>query len=271
MKLNANHSLFASAALALSLAACSSAPKQIESLETARAAYSQSSENEKLVQHAPTELSAAHDALNEADRLWKNDADRPDIEHYANLVSQKLQIAELVADQKIAEQQLGDKKAQQQETQVKLAQARTTRAHQAAIAFDKQVSDMHGRSTHRGIVTTLSDELFEANSGTLAPAAGYKITTIVNFLKKNPKRRAIIEAHTDNAGDADDNLDLSRERAYSVRAALKERGIDADRLRALGFGGSAPIESNSTAKARQANRRVEITFPNTPMYLSSAK
>lgn len=271
MNLNANHSLIASAALVLSLAACSSAPKQIQSLETARAAYSQSSGNENIVELAPTELDAAHEALSEADRLWKNDADTPDVEHYANLASQNLQIAQLVVDQKLAEQQLDSKKAVQQETQLKLAQTRTSRAHQAAIAFDKQVSDMQGRSTHRGIVTTLSDELFEENSGAITPAAGYKISTIVNFLKKNPKRRAIIEAHTDNQGDADFNLDLSRDRAYAVRSALKERGIDGDRLRALGYGGSAPLNSDNTADSRQTNRRVEITFPDTPMHLSSAE
>jgi len=271
MKLNANHSLVASAALVLSLAACSSAPKQVESLDTARAAYSQSSVDENIVELAPTELDAAREALSEADRLWKNDADTPDIEHYANLASQKLQIAQLVADQKLAEQQLGSKKATQQETQLKLAQTRTARAHHAAIAFDKQVSHMQGRSTHRGVVTTLGDELFEANTSALVPAAGYKISTIVNFLTKNPERHAIIEAHTDNQGDADFNLDLSRDRAYAVRSALKERGIDGDRLRALGFGGSAPLYSDSTAESRQANRRVEITFPDTPMHLSSAK
>jgi len=271
MMLKNNQSLFATAALVLSLAACSSAPKQIESLETARAAYTQSSSNETIVQHAPTELGEAQDALNEADRLWKNDADTPDVEHYANLAKQKLEIAQLVADQKLAAQQLDSKKAQQQQTQVNLAQTRVARAHQAAIAFDKQVADMQGRSTHRGIVTTMGDEMFEENSGTLASSSGYKITTIVNFLKKNPKRRAIIEAHTDNAGDADFNLDLSRERAYAVRSALKDRGIAGDRLRALGFGGSAPVDSDSTAESRRANRRVEITFPDTPMHLSAAE
>ncbi len=271
MKLNSNHSLFASAALVLSLAACSSAPKQIESLETARVAYSQSSGNQDIVEHAPTELDAAREALSEADRLWKNDADTPDVEHYANLASQKLQIAQLVADQKVAAQQLDSKKAVQQETQLKLAQTRTSRAHQAAIAFDKQVSDMQGRSTHRGIVTTLGDDLFEQNAAALSPTAGYKISTIVNFLKKNPKRRAIIEAHTDNQGDADFNLDLSRDRAYAVRSALKERGIASDRLRALGYGGSAPLHSDNTAESRQANRRVEITFPDTSLHLSSAE
>ncbi len=269
--LNTHHSLFAAATLVLSLAACSSAPKQVESLETARAAYSQSSSNENIVQLAPTELDAARQALSEADRLWKNDADAPKIEHYANLANQKLQIAQLVVDQKLAEEQLGTKKAEQQETQLSLAQARTTRAHHAAIAFDKQVNDMQGRTTHRGIVTILSDDLFEVNSGALTSASGYKISTIVNFLKKNPKRSAIIEAHTDNQGDPDFNLDLSRDRAYAVRSALKERGIESDRLKALGYGGSAPLNSDNTADSRQANRRVEITFPDTPMYLSSAE
>lgn len=271
MKIHGLHSLFASAAMVLSLAACSSAPKPVESLESARAAYSQSSSDQNIVRLAPTELDAAREALSEADRLWQNDAETPNVDHYANIASQKLEIAQLVADQKLAEQQLDTKKVEQQEAQLSLRLSRTARAHNVAIAFEKQVSEMEGRSTHRGIVTTMNDALFDQNAGSLASAADYKLRKIAAFLKQNPKRRAIIEGHTDSQGDADFNLDLSRDRAYAVRTALIDRGIDAGRLRAIGFGGAAPLNSNGTAIGRVENRRVELTFPDTPMHLSAAQ
>jgi len=270
MKNNTLASLLASSAIALSLAACSSAPKPVESLETARVAYSQSSSDENLIKHAQPQLDDAQAALSEADRLWQNDAEKANVEHYANLASQKLEIAQLITDQKIAEQELGAKKAEEQETQVALRLRRTERAHSAAIAFDKQVSEMQGRRTHRGIVTTMGNELFDTNEGTLSSAADYKLRKIAKFLKENPKRRAIIEGHTDNTGDMDFNLDLSRDRAYAVKTALIDRGIASERIRAVGFGGAAPIGASDTAEGREANRRVELTFPDTPMHLSAS-
>jgi len=271
MKIKSITKLLASSAVVLSLAACSSAPKPVESLETARVAYSQSSTDANLIKHAQPQLDDAQAALNEADRLWQNDAERANVEHYANLASQKLEIAQLVAEQKIAAQQLDTKKAEEQDAQLTLRLARTERAHNKAIAFDKQVSEMQGRRTHRGIVATMGNELFDANAGSLASTADYKLRKIAEFLKQNPKRRAIIEGHTDNSGDADFNLDLSRDRAYAVKTALVDRGIDSKRIRALGFGGAAPLGASDTTEGRAANHRVELTFPDTPMHLSSSE
>jgi outer membrane protein OmpA-like peptidoglycan-associated protein len=268
MTIKSNYSLVATSLLVLSLAACSSAPKQVDSLETTRAAVAQSSGDENLVKHAPAELSAAKDALNEADRVWKDDASVPTVEHYAQLANQKLEIAQMVADRKMAEEQLASQKAKQQEVQHSLQLRRTERAHNTAIAFNKQVSEMQGRSTHRGIVATLDDTMFQPKSAYLTTAADFKIQKIADFLRDNPQRRAIIEGHTDDAGDADFNLDLSRDRAYSLRSALINRGINASRIRALGFGGSVPLNDANTQVAAQENHRVDIIFPDTPMHLS---
>jgi OmpA-OmpF porin, OOP family len=76
--------------------------------------------------------------------------------------------------------------------------------------------------------------------------------------KSNPTIKVVIEGHTDNVGKADYNLKLSDGRANSVRQALIERGVDAGRLDAIGYGQSKPIASNRTAKGRAANRRVEF-------------
>lgn len=268
MTIKSNYTLIASSLLVLSLAACSSAPKQVDSLESARAAVQQSSSDENLIKHAPTELSAAQAALSEADRVWKDDASVPTVEHHANLATQKLEIARLVADRKMAEENLANQKAKQEEVQHSLHLRRTERAHQTAIAFNNQVSAMQGRNTHRGIVATLEGEMFQPKSAYLTSAADFKIQKIADFLRENPQRRAIIEGHTDDSGDPDFNLDLSRDRAYSLRSALLNRGIDSSRIRALGFGGSVPLNDANTQEAAQQNHRVDIIFPDTPMHLS---
>ncbi len=268
MKNNSNYTLIASSLLVLSLAACSSAPKQVESLESARVAVEQSSSDENLIKHAPTELSAAKAALSEAERVWKDDASVPTVEHYANLANQKLEIAQLVADRKLAEEKLANQKAKQEEVQHSLQLRRTERAHQTAIAFNNQVAAMQGRSTHRGIVATLENAMFQPKSAFLTSAADSKIQKIAEFLRENPQRRAVIEGHSDNSGDPDFNLDLSRDRAYALRSALLNRGIHSSRIRALGFGGSVPLNDANTREAAEQNSRVDIIFPDTPMHLS---
>ncbi|MBF0495864.1 MAG: phosphate ABC transporter substrate-binding/OmpA family protein [Deltaproteobacteria bacterium] len=61
---------------------------------------------------------------------------------------------------------------------------------------------------------------------------------------------------TDNKGDDQFNIALSRSRAMSVANELKKRGADAKRVE--GFGPSNPVASNETKEGRDKNRRVEI-------------
>jgi len=69
-----------------------------------------------------------------------------------------------------------------------------------------------------------------------------------------------IEGHTDALGPEEDNLFLSQDRADSVKRYLIERGIEAERLEAIGFGESKPIASNDNREGRGKNRRVEFVI-----------
>ena len=62
-------------------------------------------------------------------------------------------------------------------------------------------------------------------------------------------------------GDDDLNLDLSRERAWSVREALVGRGVPSHRISTQGYGETVPVASNASSAGRQRNRRVEVIFP----------
>ena len=71
----------------------------------------------------------------------------------------------------------------------------------------------------------------------------------------------IVEGHTDNRGDHDRNVKLSRDRAESVKTYLIAKyGIDASRIKTLGFGPARPKFSNDTDEHRLKNRRVELVF-----------
>ena len=77
------------------------------------------------------------------------------------------------------------------------------------------------------------------------------------LLQHNPGIQLLIEGHTDNSGNSEDNKKLSKARAENVRDTLIERyGVSADRLTAEGYGDSRPLTGNETPEGRGRNRRV---------------
>ena len=68
--------------------------------------------------------------------------------------------------------------------------------------------------------------------------------------------RLTLEGHTDASGSAAYNLRLSQQRAEAVVAYLTCRGVEAHRLRAVGFGEDRPLSEFDETDDRQ--RRVEI-------------
>lgn len=81
-----------------------------------------------------------------------------------------------------------------------------------------------------------------------------------NFLVENDKKLAVlrIEGYTDNQGDANKNLDLSGQRALTIKKWLIDHGVDQSRLIAVGFGQDKPIAPNTTDDGRAQNRRTEF-------------
>ena len=64
--------------------------------------------------------------------------------------------------------------------------------------------------------------------------------------------------HTDNIGTA--NMNLSKDRAESVKNYLLSQGANSSLIEAVGYGETQPIATNKTAAGRQVNRRVEFTL-----------
>ena len=67
-----------------------------------------------------------------------------------------------------------------------------------------------------------------------------------------------ISGHTDDVGNADKNMVLSKKRAESVKRFLISKGVDETKLTIKFFGETAPIADNKTSEGRQKNRRVEM-------------
>ena len=80
---------------------------------------------------------------------------------------------------------------------------------------------------------------------------------MTKLMINHPALKVYIVGHTDNVGNRDINLPLSRARAEAVVAALlKDKSISTDRATAAGA--LSPVASNKTDAGRKINRRVEL-------------
>ncbi|HEY1610547.1 MAG TPA: OmpA family protein [Paraburkholderia sp.] len=67
-----------------------------------------------------------------------------------------------------------------------------------------------------------------------------------------------VAGYSDNVGDKDMNLALSKQRAQAVRAYLVAHGVDPATLHAEGYGEANPVDTNDTGSGRFHNRRIEF-------------
>jgi outer membrane protein OmpA-like peptidoglycan-associated protein len=100
---------------------------------------------------------------------------------------------------------------------------------------------------------------FESGSAVLLPESSVPLEAVRRALAGDPTiARVGVDGHTDDRGDSRKNLELSRARALSVVRWLTDKGIDARRLEARGFGARQPLVENRDDAARAKNRRVEF-------------
>jgi OOP family OmpA-OmpF porin len=100
---------------------------------------------------------------------------------------------------------------------------------------------------------------FDTDKAIVKPESNPTLAQIAALLKSDGKLAVTIVGHTDNQGQYDYNVDLSKRRAEAVAKALSANfSVDAKRLRAAGVGMLAPAASNDTDEGRAKNRRVEI-------------
>lgn len=87
------------------------------------------------------------------------------------------------------------------------------------------------------------------------------LETIYNLLVQSEESKLKIIGYTDNVGNSESNVALSKGRANSVVQYLTNRGIDSARFQLVdGKGDANPIADNSTDIGKAKNRRVEITL-----------
>ncbi|MGB0507399.1 MAG: OmpA family protein [Pikeienuella sp.] len=101
---------------------------------------------------------------------------------------------------------------------------------------------------------------FKAGSAELTGNSDAALAQVARVMSIRTDISFLVVGHTDNHGELELNLKLSKSRAASVVAALVAIGIDPSRLEAHGLGFLAPRASNDTEDGRAQNRRVELAI-----------
>jgi general secretion pathway protein A len=99
---------------------------------------------------------------------------------------------------------------------------------------------------------------FGYNSNEVPETAYIPLEKCASIMEQNPSIIMIIKGYSDRAGPYAYNKKLSEFRANIVKSYLVGQGVSPARIRTLGLGEESPLESNTTAAGRRANRRVEV-------------
>ncbi|MCL2442374.1 MAG: OmpA family protein [Treponema sp.] len=135
----------------------------------------------------------------------------------------------------------------------------TLAAEIASIIEEQAIADTTVEATEEGVMITLSNIMFPADSAVLPDSEKDKLTEIGRVLGSISGIKILIAGHTTNVGSQEYLLILSRDRAKSVADYLVSIGAsEADNVIIEGYGGSRPVAGNDTPEGMAANRRVEI-------------
>ncbi|WP_347051498.1 phosphate ABC transporter substrate-binding/OmpA family protein [Flavobacterium olei] len=138
------------------------------------------------------------------------------------------------------------------------------------LFFLKNINDIESTSADKADYSNQATEVvasgewkinFNTGSAEISNSSSKEVEKIYNLLVQAENTKLTVVGHTDNIGNPDSNLALSKSRAEAVVNYLKQKGIPANRFQMVdGKGQNDPIGDNNTAAGKALNRRVVITF-----------
>ncbi len=183
------------------------------------------------------------------------------------MAEMRQEIDRLVEDNNLLQQQL---EVELQAREARLAEVQSTydelvgKLEQEIERGEVRISELKGKLT----VNVVDKILFDSGKAALKPAGIKVLQQIGDILNSAVDKNIQVEGHTDNvpisgglAARYPSNWELSTARATTVLHFLQDKvGVSGERLSAVGYGEYQPIASNSTAKGRAENRRIQIVL-----------
>ena len=109
----------------------------------------------------------------------------------------------------------------------------------------------------------LENLLYDLGKATIRQEGYTVLERVVTFMNDNPEVKIEISSHTDSRSSDAFNKKLSQFRANNVKQYLIDKGIDASRIKAIGYGESKLLNKckdgvKCTEEEHQVNRRTEM-------------
>jgi outer membrane protein OmpA-like peptidoglycan-associated protein len=104
---------------------------------------------------------------------------------------------------------------------------------------------------------------FDTGRATFSAAAQHDLQKLREDLLVASNTTVEIHGHTDNVGDPAANMTLSEARAFAVKTWLEKEfplNFPSGRIKVFAHGQEQPLEPNTTAAGKAANRRVEVVI-----------
>jgi outer membrane protein OmpA-like peptidoglycan-associated protein len=99
---------------------------------------------------------------------------------------------------------------------------------------------------------------FETGKAIIKPVSFPILNSIAKVVIDNPTYKLTVEGHTDDVGEDEMNMTLSKDRADAVAKYLITKGADPLRVTGVGFGETKPVDTNESKAGKARNRRVEL-------------
>jgi outer membrane protein OmpA-like peptidoglycan-associated protein len=110
-----------------------------------------------------------------------------------------------------------------------------------------------------GVTSILRNLYFDYDRASFKTESYTELNKLESMLRQNASMKVEIGGHTDAYGNWNYNKNLSQKRAEAVKDYLTRKGIDARRIKAVGYGETKPLASNDDEdEGRELNRRVEF-------------
>jgi peptidoglycan-associated lipoprotein len=106
----------------------------------------------------------------------------------------------------------------------------------------------------------VKDVFFGYNTFTIRSKEVRTVQNDETFLSQHPSIKVLIEGHCDDRGSEEYNIALGTSRAESVKRALVQEGIPADRIRTVSYGKEKFFCTQDNEQCWQQNRVDHFAF-----------
>lgn len=138
------------------------------------------------------------------------------------------------------------------------------------LFYLKNINDIQSTAPEKADYTEQATEVmasgewrinFKTGSAQISSTSSNELEKIYNLLIQAENTKLTIVGHTDNVGNPDSNIKLSKDRAEAVVDYLRAKNIPLNRFQLIdGKGANEPTADNATAEGKAKNRRVVITL-----------